>query len=108
MGGVGYVNVQRPAATVVAQVVQDAMRLAAATSLPAAVGTVPPSIVPASPFDPGWRQILHPRNPFRGIRNVVAWSVHDRFSRRSASGDNIGQSSQATPGICNNDATVSY
>src|SRR5664280_2912923 len=107
MGGVGYVNVQGPAATVVAQVVQDAMRLAAATSLPAAVGTLPPSIIPASPFDSGWRQILHPRDPLGGIRNVVTRSVHDRFSRRSASGDNIGQSAPTTPGICNNDATVS-
>ena len=87
MLGVAYVDIQGPAAPGIAQVVQDPPGFAAPTGLPPAERTTPVPVVPASSLDPGWRQILHPRNPFCDIRNVVTRAVHDRTSRRSASGE---------------------
>src|SRR3972149_3535637 len=105
--GVGQVNVQGSAAACIAQVVQDPPGCSKATSLLPAERTTPPPVVPASPLHPWRGEILHPRNPFRNIRNIVTRTVHDRFSRRSASRENIGHEAPAASTIRTSDATVS-
>jgi hypothetical protein len=107
MRGVGQVNIKRPSAASVAQVVQDAMGPATAPRLGTAVRTTAAAGLSPAPLDPSRREVLHPRDPLGRIRNVLARPVHDRFSRRSASEENIGQSAPKTVDFRNNDATVS-
>jgi len=107
MLGVGQVKVQGPAATCIAQVVQDPSSRSIAPGPLPAERTAPPPVVAAPPLDAWRRKILHPRNPFRTIRDIVTRTVHDRSSRRSASRGNIGHEAPATPTIRTSDATVS-
>lgn len=107
MRGVSQMDVHGPAAASIAQVVQDPMGHSATTGLSAAERTPPTPVNTAAPLDPGRRQVLRPHDPFRRIRDIVTGAVHDRSSRRSASGVDVGQFAPATPRIRNNGATVS-
>src|SRR3990172_303064 len=78
--GVGQVNVQGPTAARIAQVVQDPSGCSKATSLLPAERTTTPPVIPAPLLDPGGRQLLHPRNSFRSIRDVVTPAGPDRSS----------------------------
>ena len=107
MRRVGQMDVHRPAAASVAQVVQHPMGGSAAASLVPAERTAPSAEHPAALLDPRRRQVLHPHHPFGFVRNIIARADHGRSSRRSASGVIIGQSASPTLEIRNNDATVS-
>lgn len=107
MRRVGQMDVHRPAAASVAQVVQHPMGGSAAASPLPAERASPAAEHPAALLDPRRRQVLHPHHPFGFVRNIIARADHGRSSRRSASGVIIGQSASPTLEIRNNDATVS-
>jgi len=107
MRGVSQMDVHGPAAARIAQIVQDPMGHSATTGLSAAERTPPMPVHPATPLDPGRRQVLHPHNAFGRIRNILTGASHVCPSRRSASGVNVGQLAPATQEIRNNGATVS-
>src|SRR3990172_7894774 len=78
--GVGQVNVQGPAATRIAQVVQDPPGCSKATSPLPAERTTPPPVIPAPPLEPWRGGSLHPRDPPCTIRNVLTPAGPDRPS----------------------------
>jgi hypothetical protein len=90
MLGIGQVDVYRPVTPSIAQIVQDPPSYTITPGSPLAEGATSSPVIPAPPLDPRWRKILHPCNTFCPVRNVLAWPFHDRFSRRSASGEIIG------------------
>jgi hypothetical protein len=105
--GVFDMQIQRPLTTGVAQIVQDPNGGPVSPGLGTTEGTSPPPVIPAPRLYLCRRQLLHPRNTFTRISNVISRAYHGRFSRRSASVENIGQSLRKPQGICTNDATVS-
>jgi len=96
MFGILDVQVHRPFAAGIAQVVQDPNSRSVSPGLATTEWTPFPLVIPAPPFNPGWRQFLYPRNTFARIGNVITWAYHGRTSRRSASGGNIGESPPRT------------
>ena len=106
--GVSDMEIQRPLTADVAQIVQDPNGGPISPGFATAEGTSPPPVIPAPRLYLCRRQLLHPRNTFTRIGNVISRAHHDRFSRRSASVGNIGQLPRKPQGICTNDATVSF
>ena len=85
MLGIFDVQVHWPFAAGIAQVVQDPNGRSVSPGLAPAEGTPFPLVIPAPPFNPGWRQFLYPRNTFARIGNVISGACYAQSSRRSAS-----------------------
>src|SRR5512135_895802 len=83
--GVGDDDIERPAGADITQVVEGPPALVAARGGPAAPRARTTAVVAAAVFDMRGRQVLDSGDPFGGVRDVIAWPIHNSSSRRTLS-----------------------
>jgi hypothetical protein len=87
--GVGNLDIPRPPADRIAQVVQVTHDRADAIGTPCALWTPPTPVVATPLADLGLRQVLNTGNPFGYIAHILSWPghgdiLHESFSWKSS------------------------
>jgi hypothetical protein len=75
--GVGNHDVDRAAGAGVAEIMEGPGSHVTARRRVSAARTGATPRVTAAAFEMRGRQVLHPRDPFGGIRDIVAWPIHN-------------------------------
>jgi hypothetical protein len=75
--GVGNHDVDRASGASVAEIMESPGSHVTTRRRASAARTGATSRIAASVLDMRGRQVLHPRNPFSGIRDIVAWPIHN-------------------------------
>src|SRR5271156_3995495 len=75
--GVGNHDVDRAAGAGIAEIMEGPGCHITARRRASAAWTGATPSVPEAMLDLRWRQVLHPRDPFGDIRDIVAWRIHN-------------------------------